>query len=55
MLKFTPKTQNRRSAKAELFQRIQGLDNWQARLVLSFIDHLFDTNEQATAEREAAA
>lgn len=55
MLKFTPKTQ--RDAQAELLQRIQDLDDWQARLVLSFIENLFYKGEQTppVAELEVAA
>lgn len=53
MLKFTPK--NQRDAQAELIQRVQDLDNWQARLVLSFIENLFDITEKAPTEMEVAA
>lgn len=53
MLKFTPK--NQRDAQAELIQRVRDLDDWQARLVLSFIENLFDAEEQTPAEMEVAA
>lgn len=54
MLQFTPnKTKN--NAKAELTRRIQGLTDWQARLVLAFIEKLFYQDDQAAAEMEAVA
>lgn len=55
MLKFTPKNQTQRDAQTELLRRIRDLDSWQARLVLSFIENLFDTTEKAPEEMEAAA
>ena len=47
MLKFTPK--NQRDARTELLQRVQGLNEWQARLVLSFVNNLFQPETEAAA------
>lgn len=55
MLKFTPPTENRPAAQAELRRRIRGLDEWQARLVLSFIDTLFPPEKATADEMEVAA
>lgn len=41
-------------AQADLLQRVQDLDDWQARLVLSFIENLFN-RDQTPAEMEVAA
>lgn len=55
MLEFTPKSKNRPATQTELVQRIQSMDDWQARLVLSFIDTLFQPETQPAEEMEAAA
>lgn len=55
MLYFTPKTENRPTTQAELLRRIQGLDDWQARLVLSFVENLFGSENRTPEEMEVAA
>lgn len=52
MLEFTPK--NRPAAQTELLQRIRSMNDWQARLVLSFVDTLFPLEAPPAEEMEAA-
>lgn len=55
MLKFTPSTENHPNAQAELRRRIRDLDEWQSRLVLSFINKLFGPGALPAEEMEVAA
>lgn len=54
MLEFTH-DKNKSHAQAELLRRIQGLTDWQARLVLAFIEKLFYQDDRVAAEMEVAA
>lgn len=55
MLKLTPSNQSNPAAQAELLQRVGALDEWQARLVLSFINKLFGPGALPAEEMEVAA
>lgn len=55
MLKFTPSNQNNPAVLADLLQRVEALDEWQARLVLSFINKLFGPGALPAEEMEVAA
>jgi hypothetical protein len=53
MLEFVPK--NQPSARAKRAQRVKDLDEWQSRLVRSFINNLFGPGTLTTDEMEVAA
>lgn len=55
MLKFTQPRKDPRPVRAELLQRVEALDEWQATLVLSFINKLFGPGALPAEEMEVAA
>lgn len=55
MLKFTQPRKDPRPIRSELLQRVESLDEWQARLVLSFINKLFGPEALPAEEMEVAA
>lgn len=55
MLKFTQQRKDPHPVRAALLQRVEALDEWQATLVLSFVNKLFGPCSPPAEEMEVAA